>query len=62
MIVTVDLGLFVGVGWTSVPTAPGRKMAAKSSASTTSSTFSVFGEPWNLTPSALHAFFSLRHA
>lgn len=58
MMVTVLLGLLLGVGWISVPCP--EKIASNSDCSHTSSILIVLGDPWNLRPSDLHSFFSLR--
>ena len=57
MMVTVLLGLLSGVGWISVPFP--EKIASNSDCSHTSSILMVLGDPWNLTLSDLHSFFSL---
>ena len=56
--VTVLLGLLLGVGWISVPFP--EKIASNLDCSHTSSILIVLGDPWNLTLSDLHSFFSLR--
>jgi hypothetical protein len=55
--VTVLLGLLVGVGWIKVPLPP--NMASNSAVWRTSSILIVLGDPWNLQVSFLHSFFSL---
>lgn len=57
MMVTVLLGLFVGVGWMSVPFPP--KIVSNSDGSKTSSTLTDFDAPWNLHVSDLHSFLIL---
>ena len=57
IMVTVLLGLFVGVGWIKFPLP--LNMASNSAVWRTSSILIVFGEPWNLQVSFLHSFFSL---
>ncbi len=58
MMVTVLLGLFVGVGWTRTPLP--MKIASNSGYSMISSIRMLFDEPWNLHFSLLHSFFRLR--
>lgn len=57
MMVTVLFGLLSGRGCISMPFPP--KMLSNSADSKTSSNLMVFEEPWNLTESDLHSFFSL---
>ena len=57
MMVTVLLGLFVGVGWIRTPLP--MKIVSNSGYSMISSIRMLFDEPWNLHFSLLHSFFRL---